>query len=107
MTENTGCEEYARCLEKKVRDAMSDTRVALISGPRQAGKTTLVKKLTGKQQPYVTFDDESVYQAARSDPVSFSRQFDRVTIDEIQRVPDLIRKLKYRLMTISEPVDFF
>ncbi|MCY4301810.1 MAG: ATP-binding protein [Aestuariivita sp.] len=72
---------------------MSDTRVALISGPRQAGKTTLVKKLTGKQ-PYVTLDDESVYQAARSDPVSFIRQFDRVTIDEIQRVPDLIRQIK-------------
>lgn len=42
----------------------------------------------------MTLDDEGVYQAAISDPVSFIRQFAYVTIDEIQRVPELIREIK-------------
>ena len=85
---------YPRHLECAVKTAMTDTRVVLISGPRQAGKTTLAKKLTNKTRSYVTLDDTNMYQAARSDPVSFIRQFDYVTIDEIQRVPDLIREIK-------------
>ncbi|MCY3996377.1 MAG: ATP-binding protein [Rhodobacter sp.] len=85
---------FPRYLESGIREAMDDTRVVLISGPRQAGKTTLAKKLADERRPYVTLDDEGVYQAAISDPVSFIKQFEYVTIDEIQRVPALIREIK-------------
>ncbi len=85
---------YPRYLERGIREAMGDTRVVLISGPRQAGKTTLAKRLADERRPYVTLDDGGVYQAALSDPVSFIRQFEYVTIDEIQRVPELIREIK-------------
>jgi predicted AAA+ superfamily ATPase len=37
---------YPRWIEKRVRAELSDTRVVLLAGPRQAGKTTLAKFLT-------------------------------------------------------------
>ena len=40
-----------RFVEQRVREALSDTRVVLISGPRQAGKTTLAEKLAGDGMP--------------------------------------------------------
>ncbi|MCY4261344.1 MAG: ATP-binding protein, partial [Rhodobacteraceae bacterium] len=91
---NDVASEYPRSLRRKVKDAMGDTRVVLISGPRQAGKTTLAKKLTDAGRRYVTLDDEGVYQAALTDPVNFIRQCGHVTIDEIQRAPELIREIK-------------
>ena len=36
---------YPRWIEKRIRDELSDTRVVLLAGPRQAGKTTLAKKV--------------------------------------------------------------
>lgn len=39
-------------------------------------------------------DDEATYRAATDDPVSFIGQFDYATIDEIQRAPELIRRIK-------------
>lgn len=85
---------YRRNLEGKLKQALSDTRIVMIAGPRQAGKTTLARQLTQSNRPYVTLDDDGTYQAAINDPVSFIRQFDHVTIDEIQRAPELIRRIK-------------
>ena len=42
---------YPRLVEQGVADAMSDTRVVLIVGPRQAGKTTLAKKMANEAPP--------------------------------------------------------
>lgn len=47
---------YPRFIEHRVRDALTDTRVVLISGPRQSGKTTLAEKLAGDGMPYLTLD---------------------------------------------------
>ncbi len=98
--------EYPRFLGSKIKNAMGDTRVVLISGPRQSGKTTLAKKLTNEDRRYVTLDDEGVYQAARADPVGFIRQFKQVTIDEIQRVPELIREIKIAVDADPRPGRF-
>ena len=72
---------YRRHLEHKLRESLADTRVVMIAGPRQSGKTTLVRQLTDNNRPYVTLDDEATYQAATEDPVSFIGQFDYATID--------------------------
>ena len=82
---NLNCPMYRRHLEHKLRESLADTRVVMIAGPRQSGKTTLARQLTDNTRSYVTLDDQATDQAATDDPVSFIDQFDQATIDEVQR----------------------
>ena len=86
--------KYERLLERKVREAFSDTPVVLIVGPRRAGKTTLVRKIGGTGRAYITLDDRTTLDAAQSDPVGFIRGLNEATIDEIQRAPELLLAIK-------------
>lgn len=70
-----------------VEAALADTRVVLISGPRQAGKTTLARMFSNKDRPYITLDDAGTLNAAKADPTGFIRGIRRAVIDEVQRVP--------------------
>ncbi len=85
---------FKRLLERRAEEALSDTPVVLIVGPRRAGKTTLVKKMGEAGRAYITLDDQTVLEAAQSDPTGFIRGLDRVIIDEIQRAPDLLLAIK-------------
>ena len=85
---------YSRLLEPRVREALSDTPVVLVAGPRQAGKTTLVRQLADAKRRYITLDDELTLQAAKQDPVGLIRTLDCATIDEIQRAPELLLAIK-------------
>lgn len=85
---------YERFVEHRVEEALSDTPVVLIVGPRRAGKTTLVRKIGDAGRTYITLDDQTVLEAARSDPSGFIRGLDRAIIDEIQRAPDLLLAIK-------------
>lgn len=85
---------YPRFIESRLRDHLSDTRVALLTGPRQAGKTTLAKKVAESGAPFLTLDDPTVLEAAQRDPVAFVRGLDRATIDEVQRAPELLLAIK-------------
>lgn len=90
--------ETSPYIERKVtpiiRTALTDTRVVLISGPRQAGKTTLARQFADKDRPYITLDDAGTLNAAKADPTGFIRGIDRAVIDEIQRAPDLMLAIK-------------
>ncbi|MEO3435378.1 ATP-binding protein [Inquilinus sp. CAU 1745] len=68
--------------------------MVLIVGPRRAGKTTLVRKLAEVGRAYITLDDQTVLEAAQSDPAGFIRGLDKTIIDEIQRAPDLLLAIK-------------
>ncbi|MDE0691442.1 MAG: ATP-binding protein [Gammaproteobacteria bacterium] len=85
---------YPRFIEHRVREALADTRVVLVCGPRQSGKTTLVEQIAGDDMPFVTLDDATALEAAVNDPVGFVRGFDRIVIDEVQRAPGLILAIK-------------
>ena len=85
---------YERFVERRAAEALSDTPVVLIVGPRRAGKTTLVRKMSDADRTYITLDDQTVFDAAQSDPVGFIRGLDRAIIDEIQRAPDLLLAIK-------------
>ena len=85
---------YRRLVEPRLRDALSDTAVVLVVGPRRAGKTTLVRTADGKTRTYLTLDDQTVLDAARSDPIAFIRGLDHATIDEVQRAPELLLAIK-------------
>lgn len=85
---------YPRLLETRIAEAMADTPVVLVAGPRQAGKTTLVRQVATHTMRYLTLDDELTLLAAKEDPVGMIRSLDRAVIDEIQRAPQLLLAIK-------------
>jgi len=85
---------YKRWVEGPLVEAMADTPVVLLVGPRQAGKTTLVRQMAEGGARYLTLDDELTRLSAREDPVGFIRSLDRAVIDEVQRAPELLLAIK-------------
>ena len=85
-----------RLLETPLTTALEDTPVVLIHGPRQCGKTTLAQKVGQKLgYDYLTFDDDSLLDAVRADPVGFVDNLGkRVILDEIQHAPELFKAIK-------------
>jgi hypothetical protein len=97
---------YPRFIEHRIREAMSDTRVVMISGPRQSGKTTLAEKLASDGMPFLTLDDQTTLATARADPVGFIRGLDRAVIDEAQRAPEILLAIKRSVDTDKRPGRF-
>jgi len=85
---------YPRQIGSRIAEAVEDTPVVLLAGPRQAGKTTLVRQISGNGTRYLTLDDELTLMSAREDPVGMIRSLDRAVIDEIQRAPSLLLAIK-------------
>ncbi len=85
---------YPRHIESRITEAMSDTPVVLLAGPRQSGKTTLVRQLSGSVGRYLTLDDELTLMSAKEDPVGMIRNLDCAVIDEVQRAPSLLLAIK-------------
>ena len=97
---------YPRFIKNRIQEALLDTRVVLITGPRQSGKTTLARDIADQSRPFLTLDDTSTFEAASSDPVGLVRELDRAVIDEIQRVPELILAIKSSIDTHTNPGRF-
>lgn len=85
---------YERLVQNRVEEALTDTPVVLVVGPRRAGKTTLVRQMCDVERTYITLDDQTVLEAAQSDPAGFIRGLDRAVIDEVQRAPELLLAIK-------------
>ena len=85
---------FPRWIKPRIAEAMADTPVVLLAGPRQAGKTTLVRQVAENGLRYLTLDDELTLLSAREDPVGMIRSLDRAVIDEIQRAPALLLAIK-------------
>lgn len=84
-----------RFVEKQLWEALEDTPVVVIVGPRQSGKSTLAQHIADKHWSYLTLDDSNVLNAALDDPTGLLKQTKkRVIIDEIQRAPDILRSIK-------------
>lgn len=80
--------------------AMRFARVVGLLGPRQAGKSTLVRKLAEEQlsAEYISLDEEPARSLAAADPAGFLAARGSCTvIDEIQRVPELMLAIKARV----------
>ena len=85
----------ARHAETRVREALADTRIVAVVGPRQSGKTTLARHIAAAEgHAYITLDDDQFRRFAESDPIGFMRGHRSLVIDEIQRAPGLILALK-------------
>ncbi len=86
---------YPRHIESRLAEALADTPVVLLAGPRQAGKTTLARRVAaGGLMRYLSLDDQATLLSAREDPVGLVRSLDRAVIDEIQRAPQLLLAIK-------------
>lgn len=84
-----------RLARTEVGDALTDTPVVLIHGPRQCGKSTLAKEFVGDGRRYITFDNPLFLEQATADPLGFLRGLSGpVILDEVQRVPKLFLPLK-------------
>ena len=85
---------HTRLSKNRIEEALEDTRVILIAGPHQSGKTTLVTEIASKDRPFLTLDDATQLHFAKSDPVGFLRDVDRAVISEVQRAPELFMAIK-------------
>jgi predicted AAA+ superfamily ATPase len=86
-----------RHLTGPLLEALADTPAVLVNGARQTGKSTLVQsaEVAGQERQYLTFDDPGILAAARRDPNGFVAGLSaRVTLDEIQHVPELFSVIK-------------
>jgi hypothetical protein len=89
-------QEIPRHAAARVVEALADTRIVAVEGPRQAGKSTLCTKLASERgMRIVTLDDANTRRGAIDDPQGFTAALgDRAFIDELQRVPELVLTLK-------------
>ena len=84
----------ARQLEEKIESLVGKFPVLSITGPRQSGKTTLVRQLF-PEYSYVNFEDIEQRQFASSDPKNFlDSKGNHLIIDEAQYVPDIFSYLQ-------------
>ena len=101
---------HARHLTPLLIDALADTPVVLINGARQSGKSTLAQAqttATGTPRPYLTLDDAVLLNAAKSDPAGFINGLQgAVTLDEVQRVPELFLAIKAAVDRQRQPGRF-
>ncbi len=89
--------DYRRWQEQSLRRTLTSRRVVMLTGPRQCGKTTLVRKQASDNTLYRTLDDMATRQAAEKDPhlfVSYAPEKGALIIDEIQKAPDLLPAIK-------------
>ena len=98
-----------RHLTSRVLEALTDTPVVLLNGPRQAGKSTLAQELASSRHPatYLTLDDATTLAAAQNDPKGFLAGFEEpIVIDEIQRAPELFLAIKAQVDRDRRPGRF-
>lgn len=88
---------YSRSLQPLIEELLTEFRVVYLTGPRQAGKTTLARAVAEYLgMSYITLDDQATLASAESDPHGFIRSLGskRVVLDEFQYAPSLIPAIK-------------
>ena len=98
-----------RNLEQIVNQVTKEYPAVLVTGPRQVGKTTMLRKLMeGSDRSYVSLDDLGERSLAREDPELFLQMHKPpVLIDEVQYAPELFTYIKIYVDTRQEPGAFW
>jgi len=87
---------YTRFVIPRLEEALDDTPVVLIDGPRQCGKTTLARQMgAARGYTYFSLDDDVLLASAVADPAGFIDDLPaRSILDEVQRAPTIFRAIK-------------
>lgn len=83
-----------RVLDAAVRERLENFPVVILTGARQTGKSTLVRHGGLGDRAYLTLDDIGVRDQATHAPDLLLRRADRITLDEVQRQPELLLAIK-------------
>ncbi len=103
MSDSDPTSALPRLAADTIRRALAAMPVVVVMGARQTGKSTLTQTLAGaEERRYESLDDIDVRAQAQTDPDGFVRRAPKLTIDEVQREPDLILAVK-RAVDESRP----
>ena len=83
-----------RIIASVLRKALNTMPVVVLGGARQAGKSRLAEELGRPDRTYCTLDDLELREAAGREPGLLLDRGDRLTIDEVQRVPEFLIAIK-------------
>ena len=97
-----------RDLENKILALSKEYACVLITGPRQVGKTTVLKQLAASDREYVTLDDLEDRALAKRDPALFLQMHSLpIFIDEVQYAPELFSYIKIAIDSGASPGSFW
>lgn len=97
-----------RDLESKILSLSGEYSAILITGPRQVGKTTVLRQLMQENRNYVTLDDFEDRAMAQNDPALFLQLHSRpILIDEVQYAPQLFSYIKIEIDNGADPGSFW
>ena len=87
---------FKRLIKTRLVELLQDFRIVYLTGPRQAGKSTLVREIAKEQgMGYYTFDDATLAASAESDPQGLLAALPKpLVLDEFQMAPNLIGAIK-------------
>ena len=86
---------YHRNIEDLLLDYLKNFPIVCLTGPRQSGKSTLLREITKGSYHYITMDDIATRELFNADPILFMKKFnDKVIFDEAQKTPALFDYIK-------------
>ncbi len=94
-----------RFADQQLKNLAAQFRVVALTGPRQAGKTTLLKSFFADYQ-YFNLENLATYDFVQANPMTFARDNSRAVIDEIQRLPELLPALQVVVDERNQTGDF-
>ena len=89
-----------------LRDRLNVMPAVVVTGARQTGKSTLAQDLTPGRRRFLSLDDLDVLDAARRDPEALVNGDEPVTMDEVQRAPELLTAIKRAIDRRRRPGQF-
>ena len=95
-----------RLVGPSLQDRLRVMPAVVVTGARQTGKSTLAQKLMPGGRHFLSLDDLDVVDAARRDPEALLGGSQQVTLDEVQREPDLLHTVKRAIDQQRQPVKF-
>lgn len=94
IIESMNTDALPRLVIPSLAERLAIMPAVVVTGARQTGKSTLTQRLAPNARRYLSLDDLDVMDAAQRDPGALVGGHQPVTLDEIQRVPELLHAIK-------------